>query len=661
MFLFNEKKCADICLKNTNKYVFKAVNDLISDFERVSTFGVKPKIVKNATQNCIIIEENTRTSAEPVADESYSITTENGNIVIRADGYLGTMWGIYTLSEKFLDVDPCYLFNDLAIVKKNAVELPEVDIADKPDGFGFRGVFINDEDLLQGWKDGGGARLVGGGYYYVTVAKTVIEKVVETVLRLKLNLVIPATFIDLDNPPEKDLADAVAERGIYLSQHHCEPLGVSSFTFENYCKKHGKTGRFSYSECPEIMENVWSFYVDKWAKYDNVVWQIGLRGLGDDRPIWQDDVPTEEVLEKSGKFISKAYQKEKDIILAATDGKAGHFTSTLWMEGSALVEKGYLKFPESVTMVFADTAPTQLYGDEYDRVPREKDGKYGIYYHLQYYGCGPHLVPQTGLKKLYYNMKLAYDKGDRDYFIMNVSNVREFVFELKAYAESAWSMNRYVPDDYLNRYCEKFGEHADEVKNAITDFYESFPELDSKYLEKHLSTYFNYTKTAPPEGITNFVLKEGSIIDYGKRMTDNFDKDLNKWLCHEYAAAIKPIIANSDEICVRFEKITENLSEPLKTHFKIKWLLSAKTLNYIYKWYVALHDAKIHRDGADGENMKKSILEASGYLFDYLKYRKCAEYGEFKNWYRGDLKMNIKQRLYDTLKIIGQTPEMTEY
>lgn len=54
------------------------------------------------------------------------------------------------------------------------------------------------------------------------------------------------------------------------------------------------------------------------------------------------------------------------------------------------------------------------------------------------------------------------------------------------------------------------------------------------------------------------------------------------------------------------------------------------------------------------------ILEACGYLFDYLDYRKCAEYGEFRNWYRGDLKMNIKQRLYDTLKIIGRTPEMTE-
>lgn len=58
--------------------------------------------------------------------------------------------------------------------------------------------------------------------------------------------------------------------------------------------------------------------------------------------------------------------------------------------------------------------------------------------------------------------------------------------------------------------------------------------------------------------------------------------------------------------------------------------------------------------------MKKSILEACGYLFDYLDYRKCAEDGEFRNRYRGDLKMNIKQRLYDTLKIIGRTPEMTE-
>lgn len=659
MFLFDGKNCVDICLKNTNTYVAKAVADLIGDFERVSEECVRPKIVATETENCIVIEENTRFSAEPVEDESFSIVAKDGKVRISADGYLGSMWGIYTLSEKFLGIEPCYLFNDLAIVKKRAVRMQETRIDDAPDGFGFRGVFVNDEDLLGGWTDGGGARLVGGGFYYVTVEKSVIEKVVETVLRLKLNLVIPATFVDLDNPPEKDLADAVAERGIYLSQHHCEPLGVSSFTFENYCEKYGKTGKFSYSECPDAMEDAWTFYVDKWAKYDNVVWQIGLRGLGDDRPVWQDDVPTEQVLKSSGEFISRAYEREKNIVLAATGGKAKHFTSTLWMEGSALVEKGYLRFPDDVTMVFSDTAPTQLFGDEYDSVARENGKKYGIYYHLQYYGCGPHLAPQTGLKKLYYNMKLAYDKGDRDYFIMNVSNVREFTFELKAYAESAWSMDRYSPADYLDRYCEPFGDFAEDMKSAIADYFDSFPELDPKYLEKHLSTYFNYTKTPPPDGITDFVLKEGSIIDYGKRMTGNFDKDLSRWLCHEYYGAIKPVIGNSDLICERFARIAERLSEPLKTHVEIKWLLSAKTLNYIYKWYVALHEAKTYRDERDGANMKKRLHEACGYLLEYLDYRKRAEYGDFEHWYRGDLKMDVKQRLYDTMRLLGQTPDMS--
>ena len=40
MFLFNGKKCADICLKNTNKYVFKAANDLINDFEHGKNISI---------------------------------------------------------------------------------------------------------------------------------------------------------------------------------------------------------------------------------------------------------------------------------------------------------------------------------------------------------------------------------------------------------------------------------------------------------------------------------------------------------------------------------------------------------------------------------------------------------------------------------------------
>lgn len=55
--------------------------------------------------------------------------------------------------------------------------------------------------------------------------------------------------------------------------------------------------------------------------------------------------------------------------------------------------------------------------------------------------------------------------------------------------------------------------------------------------------------------------------------------------------------------------------------------------------------------------MVKSLKAAARYLGEYLEYRKCAEYGKFENRYRGDLKMNVKQRLYDTMKTFGQTPD----
>ena len=35
---------------------------------------------------------------------------------------MGTVWGIYTFSERILGVHPCYLFNDLPIEKKTVLE-----------------------------------------------------------------------------------------------------------------------------------------------------------------------------------------------------------------------------------------------------------------------------------------------------------------------------------------------------------------------------------------------------------------------------------------------------------------------------------------------------------------------------------------------------------
>lgn len=656
MILFDKNECIDICLKNDNEYVIKAVKDLADDFKKISEYCVFPEIKDTETPKCIVIEKNSKLTTDPVSDETFTIKTEGEKIIISAPTYLGTMWGIYTFSEKILGVDPCYLFNDLAIAKKERLETEDINIEDKPEGFSFRGIFINDEDLLTGFRDGGGIRHLDFIYYGLTVEKSVMEKVVETALRLKLNLIIPASFLDIDNPPEKALADAVAERGIYVSQHHVEPLGLSSYTFGNYCKKNKKSGEFSYITNPEIMEEAWRFYAKKWAQYDNVVWQIGLRGKSD-RPVWQEDTPTEEELKKYGQFISSAYKKQKEIVIDATDGRAKHFTSTLWMEGSTLAEKGLLTIPCDTVAVFADTGPNQMYGPEFYNVPRQKGKKYGIYYHLQYFCCGPHLAPQTGIDKLYYNIKLAKDAGDDSYSIINISNVREFTFELSAYSQMMWNTSKFSKEEYIDKYCKKYGKNKTKAKKLISDYFGKLPEIDVKHLLKHHEQYFNYSLKKAPKGIKNFVLKEGNILEHGQIIIDSFHRDLGDQLCREFYEAIKPVIPEYEKICDSFYELSKSADDPLKKHTEVKWLLYAKTLLCIYKWYTNLYEAKMYCDLYKSEEMKKSLSHACESLKEYLDLRKCAEYGYFANWYRGDLKMNIKHKFYDTKRLLGQTPD----
>ena len=106
MLLFDDKCCVSICLKNTNKYVRQAVENLRNDFKRISNFGLTPKIVSEETEYCIVIEENTTSDCQPIKNEGFSIKTDGNKIRIFADGYLGTLWGIYTFCEKHLGVDP---------------------------------------------------------------------------------------------------------------------------------------------------------------------------------------------------------------------------------------------------------------------------------------------------------------------------------------------------------------------------------------------------------------------------------------------------------------------------------------------------------------------------------------------------------------------------
>ena len=178
MFLFQENRCAEIWLKNTNPYVRLAVEDLRKDFLKVSFLNKSPVLSQTQTDGCLIIEENSETNGDPLLNESFSIVCDGKNIQISAPTYLGTMWGIYTFSEKILGIQPCYLFNDFAIEKRISLEVGKFSIQETPQKPGFRGIFINDEDLLTGWKESGGVRHIYYPFYQTTVSENFMDMAV---------------------------------------------------------------------------------------------------------------------------------------------------------------------------------------------------------------------------------------------------------------------------------------------------------------------------------------------------------------------------------------------------------------------------------------------------------------------------------------------------
>ena len=229
--LFNQSGEAVIVLQdNQSSGVKLAVQDLASDIFKVS--GKKANIVPNSGQpeGKIIIQINVGSASY----ESYQLKTQNGNLYITGSDERATIFGIYHFAEHYLGIDPMYFWSDKEPEKLNQFSWQNIYFQSKKPTFQYRGWFINDEDLLTEWYESTGRRNIDYPYYNQVVSPEIMEKVCETALRMRFNLIIPASFLDIKNSPEAALLQVAAKRGLYLSMHHIEPMGVSAFTYFNY-------------------------------------------------------------------------------------------------------------------------------------------------------------------------------------------------------------------------------------------------------------------------------------------------------------------------------------------------------------------------------------------------------------------------------------------
>ncbi len=134
-----------------------------------------------------------------------------------------------------------------------------------------------------------------------------------------------------------------------------------------------------------------------------------------------------------------------------------------------------MKVPDDVTLLFADDNWGQI-----RRLPTgdlNRKGGYGVYYHFDYVG-GPRnykWLNTNQIEKTWQQMDLAYQRGARALWIVNVGDIKPMEFPLSFFMAQAWdpeAMTLDVMTNYPRAWANAtFGEkQAKEIADLITRY-----------------------------------------------------------------------------------------------------------------------------------------------------------------------------------------------
>lgn len=643
MKLFDKHFCSTISVEqDAPESILLAVQDLKRDLCRISGQQNAFSLAAPCASDGIII----RTEAGP-EPEAYTVCVEENRVLITGSDPLGTVFGIYAFSNRCLGVLPTHRFIDVFPQPRESMLLDRQSFSSAPRPVRFRGWFVNDEDLLSELKDSGSRRDLGYTYYRCVMDPQVMDMVIETALRLEYNLIIPGTLIDILSPAEEKLVETAYRRGMYLSQHHIEPMGVSHFSAEKYLARQGRNENISFASNPAVLEEIWRHYAKKWAKYaDRVVWQLGLRGKKDEA-VWKNDPAVPTSWEGRGELVTKALHLQHRIIREVLGHSDFYSTATLWNEGSMLYGKGWIRLPENTIPVLADFGIDQMFGDDLFSTPKESGRHGGVYYHTSFWALGPHMAEGCRPEKMAYSYRLAAQRDYLYYSMLNISNVRPMHYSISMNASilsnPAGTDIEQVMDAFDRRI---FGELAPDATALRRRYYESFADFGEDLAAQFAEKWFFFYHKYPELPFIRNAATDGQLTWVGKYAL------LEKRHCDvDYATKDRlPALLTSREqlqaLLNEMELFEKKLPENLRLYFRQFLKYQTKHLLLMTEWCIACLDMVDHDLPVDSR--KQAGARACACLEQVLEERKILELGPWKNWHKGDEKMNIPRRLQET-------------
>jgi hypothetical protein len=625
--------------------VKRATQDLRKDFAKV--FGREPQLVnslKDAGPVAILIAERSNLpTGVPCATTAnreafaFSIAKSEGTnkqtvVCLTGADMRGTIYAVYQFSQEYLGVDPMYLWTDKQPEKRTSITLHgDFDHTFPSPVFRYRGFFTNDEDLLTGWR-----RVPKGTQTGISLKTW--DNIFETILRLKGNMVVPGTWIF----PDDAQVLAASQRGLIVNQHHATPLGVNVARWP-------RDVPYNYSTHPEILERAWKNAVAEYKPGEDILWSVGLRGLSDQS--YADLDPSVRNNDKLlGKRISDAIADQMKIVRARYPD--ARFIANFWMEGDRLMREGYLKIPPEVTKVWADTGYADM-GDGGNLAPGE-----GMYIHVAMMnGQANQLSEMVPVARYQQQIGRYIQAGATGYLLVNTSDIRPVAMTARAVMEMAWGGAPPQTTDADGAYYRKWAT-------------EEFGARSATALEPVYKAYFAAPALRQNSAADKFVRWEGDqfyqtearrlvLIRLSGNQVAVMPQQSPKWKLpglmragtpESRRAELESDIKKCQDAQPRWDAVwakaiaAEKLVDPDRRNYYQAEMLTMITINREGN-RMLLELARAMRDDDAGRTAKaeSEAAEALQALNNTEQAMSAAEYGKWKNWYRGDWLDGVRQ------------------
>ena len=517
----------------------------------------------------------------------------------------GTMWGIYTLCEEKLGVDPLKLWTEYKYKTQQTLTLEIAPKAGYPE-IPYRGIFINDEWGLLHWNSDG-----------VRLAHSTQAMIAETLLRLKANLYC----VPMKGKPLTDKDNQLFhDRGILLTASHHEILlaKTQKSEWDEFCEQqYGKVLPYSYMTNKKEMQDFFVESINHHKRY-NCIWPLGLRGAGD-TPFWRRDPAAPRDMKERADIVTEGTRWQFDL-LRDTAGEA-YFKSvpktiTLYQELLDLYDTGRLKVPEGVMYIWPDDNRGTM------RFPENKpEGQHGVYYHITY--CDNHNVQYIAPEHIVHEFKKIMDFGADQYYLVNVGDVKENLLGTEYCMKLAWDGTRTKyetsADDFLSHWSRK--HFPEKLNRAIAGLYtEYFRLAHASQTGRAQELYYTNIRSAKKtvNALTEGPMKYRDFLKAFRVQEADHLVQYNNWnRCYERAMRIFGRLETDEQ----------------RDFFRADILYNIQMHRLMLKWSVeSLSAIKIHAIG-DNQKAIKTLEDAKATLDELEGEVAFVEKQRYQGWY----------------------------